>query len=309
MWLYSDMNDGIKDRCLGSWLGLAIGDALGSPIQFQNRDTYEPIIGYRSGGVYQTPAGHWTDDTSMALCLAETLIEHQQYDPTDFGNRLVRWVEDGYNSSMPKCFDIGKTTLTAIGNFRRSGPDDCGETGEYSKGNGSIMRLAPVPIFHRGNPERAETASVWQGSFTHNNTVTANACYLLCHLLLEGYSSGSKDNVFDTLAELTFHADLEEITQQTYRTKLREDVLSDGYVVSTLEAALWAVWNTGTFEEAILLAVNLGHDADTVGAVTGQIAGAIYGYASIPAHLITGLYDAERLLDVGNRLVEGIVER
>ncbi len=298
------MEDKIKDRCLGSWLGLAIGDALGAPIQFQDRDTYETITDYRAGGVYQIPAGYWTDDTSMALCLAETLLEHRQYDPTDFGNRLVKWVGDGYNSSMPKCFDIGRTTLTAISNFRRYGPKDCGERGEHSKGNGSIMRLAPIPIFHRNNRKKAEIEAVWQGAFTHNNTVTANACYLLCHILLEAYSTGDKGKAFDALDKLTFHPALAGIESRNFKINSRDDTASDGYVVSTIEAALWAVWHTETFEDAILLAVNLGHDADTVGAVTGQIAGAIYGYSAIPKHLTNGLHDAQRLHTVGNQLAE-----
>jgi ADP-ribosyl-[dinitrogen reductase] hydrolase len=298
------MNDGIKDRCLGSWLGLAIGDALGSPIQFQNRDAYEPVTRYRAGGVYQTPAGYWTDDTSMALCLAETLIEHQQYEPRDFGNRLVQWVENGYNSSMPKCFDIGQTTLRAIANFRKSGPEDCGEKGEYSKGNGSIMRLAPVPMFYRHSPRQAEAEAVWQGAFTHNNTVTANACYLLCHILLEAYSSGDKERTFDKLNKLDFHSDFSRVEQQNFKSKMRDEIASDGYVISTLEAALWAVWHTENFEDAILLAVNLGHDADTVGAVTGQIAGAIYGYSTIPQLFVTGLHDTNRIMAIGKQLVE-----
>ncbi len=302
--MISKMDDAVKDRCLGSWLGLAIGDALGAPIQFQDRDAYEPVTDYRPGGVYQIPAGYWTDDTSMALCLAETLLEHRQYDPTDFGKRLVKWVEDGYNSSMPKCFDIGKTTLTAISNFRRSGPDDCGEKGEYSKGNGSIMRLAPVPIFHRNNRMKAEVEAVQQGAFTHNNTATANACYLLCHTLLEAYLTGTKEATFDALSNLSFHAEFAGIEKQKFKSNSREETKSDGYVVSTLDAALWAVWHTDTFEDAILLAVNLGHDADTVGAVTGQIAGAIYGYSSIPKYLLDGLHDVQRLLAVGNQLVD-----
>jgi ADP-ribosyl-[dinitrogen reductase] hydrolase len=298
------LNTAKEDRCLGAWFGLAIGDALGAPIQFMDRDTYQLVTGYTSGGRYKLEPGYWTDDTSMALCLAESLIEHGNYVPQDFGDRLVRWVDDGYNSSLPQCFDIGKTTLRAIGNIKRDGYENSGVGGEQACGNGSIMRLAPVPIFYRTNLSKALSISVAQGEITHTHPVTTQACSILCSIILAGIENGTKDAVLNAIPQDTANYDekLHPIIKDRFRQKKRDEIRSDTYVISTLEAALWSVWSTDNFHDAMLLAVNLGHDADTVGAVTGQIAGAIYGYSEIPTDWVHQLAEQDRIFAIGREL-------
>jgi ADP-ribosyl-[dinitrogen reductase] hydrolase len=295
---------GRRNRSIGAFIGLAIGDALGAPIQFKRRDTYQHVSGYTAGGTYSLDPGYWTDDTSMALCLAETLLEKQEYDPIDFGERLVRWVEDGYNSSLPKCFDIGQTTLRAIGEFRRHGPDECGVTGEWAGGNGSIMRLAPVPIYFQNNPAEAVAVSVTQGILTHNHEVPNDACSMLCKILLEGINTGDTTATLSAVQSADVAEKLRHIKDLKFKEKERDDIKSDGYVVSTLEAAMWAVWKTDNFKDALLLAVNLGDDADTVGAVAGQIAGSVYGLDQIPSEWVSGLVENERILKLGEELFD-----
>ena len=285
-------------------MGLAIGDALGAPIQFMRRDTYEHVFGYTAGGTYQLDPGYWTDDTSMALCLAETLIEKNRYDPIDFGDRLVRWVDEGYNSSLPKCFDIGQTTLRAIGAYRRFGHEECGVTGEWAGGNGSIMRLAPVPIFYQEDGRLADEISVSQGILTHNHEVPNDGCRLLSAIILEGIKTGDKDAALSSVETLHVADKISHVRNRDYEEKVRDEIKSDGYVVSTLEAAMWSVWKTNNFRDALLLAVNLGDDADTVGAVTGQIAGAIYGVDEIPKEWITDLAEGNRILNLGQQLFD-----
>lgn len=293
-----------RKRSIGAFIGLAIGDALGAPIQFQRRDTYQHVSGYTAGGAYSLDPGYWTDDASMALCLAETLLEKQSYDPTDFGNRLVRWVDEGYNSSLPKCFDIGQTTLRAIGNFRRHGHETCGITGERAGGNGSIMRLAPVPVYFQDSPDMAEEVSARQGALTHNHEVPNDGCRMLCMILIEGINTGHKDKALSAVNELHVAEKIGHVRDQTYKGKERDVIKSDGYVVSTLEAAMWAVWKTDNFRDALLLAVNLGDDADTVGAVAGQIAGSIYGIDRIPPDWISELAEGPRILELGEQLFD-----
>jgi ADP-ribosyl-[dinitrogen reductase] hydrolase len=285
-------------------MGLAIGDALGAPIQFMRRDTYEHVLGYTAGGTYQLDPGYWTDDTSMALCLAETLIEKGRYDPIDFGDRLVRWVDEGYNSSLPKCFDIGQTTLRAIGAYRRFGHEECGVTGEWAGGNGSIMRLAPVPIFYQEDGRLADEISVSQGILTHNHEVPNDGCRLLSAIILEGIKTGDKDAALSSVETLHVADKISHVRNRDYEEKVRDEIKSDGYVVSTLEAAMWSVWKTNNFRDALLLAVNLGDDADTVGAVAGQIAGAIYGVDEIPEEWKTGLAEGNRILNLGQQLFD-----
>ena len=285
-------------------MGLAIGDALGAPIQFKRRDSYEHVFGYTAGGTYQLDPGYWTDDTSMALCLAETLLEKGHYDPVDFGDRLVRWVDEGYNSSLPKCFDIGQTTLRAIGAYRRFGHEECGVTGEWAGGNGSIMRLAPVPIFYQEDDRLADEISVIQGILTHNHEVPNDGCRLLSAIILEGIRTGNKDAALSAVEALHVADKISHVKNRDYVEKDRDQIKSDGYVVSTLEAAMWSVWKTDNFKDALLLAVNLGDDADTVGAVAGQIAGAIYGLEGIPDDWISELVEGRRILDLGERVFE-----
>ena len=293
-----------RDRSIGALMGLAIGDALGAPIQFMRRDTYEHVFGYTAGGTYQLDPGYWTDDTSMALCLAETLIEKGRYDPIDFGDRLVRWVDEGYNSSLPKCFDIGQTTLRAIGAYRRFGHEECGVTGEWAGGNGSIMRLAPVPIFYQEGDRLADEISVSQGILTHNHEVPNDGCRLLSAIILEGIKTGDKDAALSSVETLHVADKISHVRNRDYEQKVRDEIKSDGYVVSTLEAAMWSVWKTDNFNDALLLAVNLGDDADTVGAVAGQIAGAIYGVDEIPEEWMTGLAEGSRILNLGQQLFD-----
>lgn len=293
-----------RNRSIGAFIGLAIGDALGAPIQFQRRDTYEHVFGYTAGGTYQLDPGYWTDDTSMALCLAETLIEKGCYDPIDFGDRLVRWVDEGYNSSLPKCFDIGQTTLRAIGAYRRFGHEECGVTGEWAGGNGSIMRLAPVPIFYQEDDRLADEISVSQGILTHNHEVPNDGCRLLSAIILEGIKTGDKDAALSSVEILHVADKISHVRNRDYEEKVRDEIKSDGYVVSTLEAAMWSVWKTDNFKDALLLAVNLGDDADTVGAVAGQIAGAIYGLEGIPDDWVSELVEGRRILDLGELLFE-----
>ncbi len=289
------------ERARGCLVGLAVGDAVGVTLEFQTRDTYKPLTDMVGGGPFDLASGQWTDDTSMALCLADTLLDKRHVDVQDLSDRFNRWRRDGENSCQGRCFDIGTTTKIALQHAMDTGNPLAGRTAPDSAGNGSIMRLAPVPIFFSCNIEQARLEARLQSRTTHGALECLDACELLAILLAELISTG--DFELTLIAEKSdFVMNIERIAQGSFRHKNRAEIQSTGYVVHTLEAALWALHSSDTFEQAILTAVNLGHDSDTVGAVTGQLAGAKYGIESIPARWLERLAWAEHIDTLATQL-------
>ncbi|CAN5262168.1 ADP-ribosylglycohydrolase family protein [soil metagenome] len=281
------------ERYRGALLGLAAGDALGATVEFKVRDKFEPMTDIAGGGPHRLQAGQWTDDTSMALCLAESLIVCQEMDLTDQLERYVRWWREGHWSSKGYCFDIGNATSAALSNFERTGDPHSGSTDPYTAGNGSIMRLAPVPLFFASHPAAAIEKSAESSITTHGAKEAVDACRYLGTLICGAVNGASKDALlsdhFFSPAGDGYWQEVEplapkiaEIAAGSFKRKDRPEVKGDFYVVPSLEAALWAFHSTDTFEEGVLAAVNLGDDADTTGAVCVQLAGAFYGASSIP---------------------------
>jgi ADP-ribosyl-[dinitrogen reductase] hydrolase len=222
----------------------------------------------------------------MALCLADALLAypHQQdVHLEDLNKRFVRWYRKGENSVTGVCFDIGITTRRSLEHFEETGEVYSPLTGDHFAGNGSIMRLAPVAVRWHAHEGHAIQAARQQSQTTHGALQAVEGCALLAHILFRAINGDSKTQIFENL---TFQTKSEKIntlvTEKPWRHKSRDDIVSSGYVYHTLEAALWCVYRTDNFKDAVLLAANLGDDADTVAAVTGQIAGALYGISGIP---------------------------
>lgn len=287
----SDAAPEMIDRYLGSLIGLAVGDALGASVEFCPAGSFEPVTGMIGGGAFDLRPGEWTDDTSMALCLAESLIRCRDFYPRDQLARYWKWYTTGHLSSTGRCFDIGITVSHALQRFERTGADYCGSTDPATAGNGSLMRLAPVALFYASKPWAAIEWSGESSRTTHAARAAVDACRYFAALLVGAVSGVGKD---DLLAEMyspvagyweshPLTEEIECIAQGSYRRKEPPEIVGSGYVVKCLEAALWAFHTTDTFEEGCLRAVNLGDDADTTAAVYGQLAGAYYGVRSIPA--------------------------
>jgi ADP-ribosyl-[dinitrogen reductase] hydrolase len=266
-------------------MGLAIGDALGSPAEFKEPGEFEPITDMRYSGVWRIPAGYWTDDTSMAICLAESIIEHGEIRHVDILERFCRWYQLGENSSTGRCFDIGNTTRKALTAWINRGDSKGAPTDAWESGNGSIMRLAPVAVKWFRDLDMLQSAARAQSMVTHASESCLNGCEELATLL------GRAIRGEDVMTELRSFANLQI-----------NGVPNTGYVVDTMIAAKWAVGATDNFDDAVLSAVNLGGDSDTIGAVAGQIAGAIYGVSSIRPSWITTLYDTNRLQNLAEML-------
>jgi len=286
----------IKDRARGALLGLAVGDALGAQVEFSPRGSFPPVKEMLGGGPHQLPAGYWTDDTAMALHLASSIIERGGLDQQDVARRWVRWMEKGEGSSNGVCFDIGCTTSRALLRFARSGEVSPAKD-DASSGNGGIMRLAPVAIAYHADLSRALWASRQQSAITHGSWMCLDGATCL------GYSLVT---LMRRRASQPMPAAIPSMTGVTVNalTKSRDEVRGSGYVVDCLEAALWSFYHTGTFEDAVLAAVNLGDDADTTGAVVGQIAGAWYGASAIPERWLHVLRARRHITDLADALLE-----
>lgn len=291
------------NRFQGCLLGLAIGDAVGTTVEFMPRGSFSIITDMLGGGPFNLKPGQWTDDTSMALCLATSIVEKKGHDPLDQMQRYMHWCKDGYMSSTGKCFDIGRTVLEALGNFEITGDPNSGPTRKNSAGNGSLMRLAPVPMFYAPDLEKAMFFSGESSRTTHGATEAVEACNLFGSILVKALEGKNKSQIlFDNDVRNITSQKILDISKGAYISKVIDQIQSTGYVIESLSAALWSFWNSNSFEEAILKAVNLGNDADTTAAICGQVAGAYYGRVGIPPSWLDKLFLRDEIVTLSNKL-------
>jgi ADP-ribosylglycohydrolase len=302
-------------RYLGCLLGLAAGDALGTTLEFRSPGSFEPIADMVGGGPFHLEAGQWTDDTSMALCLAESLIECGGFDARDQMERYVRWWREGHLSPTGECFDIGGTVSTALGKFLSYGDPYAGSDHPHSAGNGSLMRLAPVPMFWAYDPLAAIERSAESSRTTHGTLTCVDACRYMGGLIVGALAGASNpDLLSDRYAppgaegvwdDGPLCPEIDAIAAGSFKEKSPPAIRGKGYVVDCLEAALWAFHTTNSFEAGALAAVNLGDDADTTGAVYGQLAGAFYGASGIPDRWLEKLAMRDLIEEYAARLADG----
>ena len=269
-----------RNKEKGMLWGLIVGDAFGSPIQFTSKDGHPWITEMEPCPVFNLPAGYWTDDSSMALCVMDSFVRKGGYDLADIGQTFVRWLYEGYLSSKDgQAFDVGGATYTAGLALRRG---SLVNGTEESQGNGSIMRFAPSYLIARAlkRPEILHEVS----DLTHASA-RVRAVVNRFAAVLDEHMAGKR-----TTARSEF--------------KTREEVNNSGWAVSTLEAALWAFNTTASFEEGLIAAVNLGGDSDTIGAVFGQIAGAHYGFEAIPDRWVKAVKTWRKV----DELIEGFLD-
>lgn len=285
----------ISDRKRGCLYGLAIGNALGVAIEFKEKGKFPLITSYRSGGPHSLQKGNWTDDTSMALALADSIFK-KGWNLQDQMTRYLDWFQNGRYTIGDHYYAISYTTRQSLIKFELDGnANNSGDNSVEFSGNGSIVRLAPISIFYSDrypdNIEELSKKAEQSSKTTHSNSQCISACKYMT-LIISGLIAGeAKDMVlsakWDKLKLIRpLDSSIEKIVSGSYR---REEVRGSGWVVASLEAALWAFHDANNFEEAVLRAVNLGEDADTTGAVCGQIAGAYWGESNIPDNLVHDL--------------------
>lgn len=299
-----------KNIWLDGMMGLVVGDALGVPVQFLSREEIKnrpegPVTGMEAGGVYDMPEGTWSDDSSMALATLASIIEKKGVDPGDTMMRFVKWELKGEYTPFGEAFDQGNTCSKAIYKFIKS-PDikNCGVTGEFANGNGALMRILPACLYYyaRSNEsgEAIEGIHVISG-LTHNHIRSKMCCgiyFFMVKSILDGVKNAPKLALRDLLQEgvdngLKYYGrDLRNLTELAHLGRLfrlakfkdvpEEQIKTTGYVIDTIETAVWCLITTKSYRECMLKAVNLGDDTDTVAAIAGGLAGLYYGYENIP---------------------------
>jgi len=281
-----EIDANVQDRKMGCFYGLAIGDALGAAVEFKRPGSFEPVTGFRANGPHNLNDGEWTDDTSMALALADSLAKG--FNEKDQLLKYLSWFQHGEYSVTGKCFDIGNATRASLARFASHGITTAPKVSNAS-GNGSIMRLAPIAIRYCYSEDLVKKA-IASSETTHGNSLCTSACALMATILAGLIRGETKESVlnpeWNEIKKLELHPNIQEIADGSYK---HNNVKGSGYVVESLEAALWAFWSGTNFLESTLKAVNLGDDADTTGAIAGQFSGALYGYSRIPIDLIAGL--------------------
>ncbi|GAA4497766.1 ADP-ribosylglycohydrolase family protein [Pseudaeromonas paramecii] len=268
------------DRAKGCLVGLAIGDAIGTTLEFRPRGSFSPLQDMHGGGHFCLPKGHWTDDTSMALCLGESLLACDGFDAADQMRRYCDWLDNGYQSSLGVCFDVGMTVQSALRRFQKSGNPYSGARSRWSSGNGSIMRLAPVVIAYQADLRACRHYAALSSRTTHASPLCLDACGLFGELLWRLLQGQDKAQALQA-CQLPTEPELATLQGGSFIDKSYAALKGSGFVVESLEAALWCFWHTDSFAECVLAAANLGDDADTTAAVAGQLAGAHYGHGAI----------------------------
>lgn len=295
----------------GALLGLTVADALGVPVEFRSRTVLDadPVTEMRGYGTYNQPPGTWSDDSTMTWCTVESLTLRQTCDTEDMAERFVRWMMSGYMTPYDELFDIGNATREALERYRTEAvwAKFAGLTREQSNGNGSLMRILPMAFYTRDmEVDERDRLVAEVSSITHRHPRSILACLIYVEIalrLLDGLSAAEAYRagiaaIDQRYAEHEERSAFERVLNGGLANLRREEIRSSGYVVDTLEAALWCLLTTGSYREAALKAVNLGEDTDTTGAVVGGLAGILYGEAGIPEEWlsqITKLDELQRL--------------
>ena len=311
------------NKIIDGIIGFAIGDALGVPVEFRTRSYLKrnPVAAMMGYGSHKVPAGCWSDDTSMTLCLMQSFIDFGYFNMEATMKNFVKWVEEAQFTATNEVFDIGITCSKAIRNFVINSiePVNCGPKNIRSNGNGSLMRILPVAYYI--NKENLEAKEVYQlisdiSSLTHGHEISILGCYIYINFVNSLLNGNTKQEAYDHLKDCDYSFFNEEsllvyngILLEDISKRKEQTIKSSGYVVDTLEATLFSLLTTSSYKEAVLKAVNLGDDTDTIGAITGSLAGIEYGYKKIPQEWLDTLIKKDYLVkqcnDFYNVLLKG----
>ena len=284
------------NKIIDGIIGFAIGDSIGVPVEFKSREELKvnPVTDMIGNGTYNMPVGSWSDDTSMTLATLDSIIENKDINTNDITDKFLKWYRKNEYTPTGKTFDIGDTTLKALTKYelKLDEAKNCGGTDKYDNGNGSLMRMLPISyyIYYKNIENDFEIYNIVKdvSSITHAHEISILGCYIYVKYVLELLNGNSKEKAYSNIKNLNYTFFKKE-SIETYDRILKQDISkleeqeisSQGYIVSTLEAVLWLFLNSTNYNETILKAVNLGNDTDTVGAITGSLLGLYYGIDNI----------------------------
>jgi ADP-ribosyl-[dinitrogen reductase] hydrolase len=292
----------LAERYAGSLLGLACGDAVGTTVEFRAPGTFAKLTDMIGGGPFELAPGQWTDDTSMALCLAESLLYCKGFDARDQMARYTNWWRWGYFSATGECFDIGNTVQQALRRFEETGNPYAGSSDPMTAGNGSLMRLAPVVLYYFPDRLAVDQYCAESSRTTHAASEAIECCRLFGYLLCLALEGRSRQDFFEVSMEDLKEPRVARLAAGSFLDKRTEEIAGTGYCVASLEAALWCFSRGYDFQSTVLAAANLGDDADTTAAIAGQLAGAYYGVQSIPPAWLERLHLRSAIESYAQRL-------
>lgn len=312
-----------SNKITDSLIGLALGDALGVPYEFSSRDKMKnsPATGMIGYGTHNQPEGTWSDDSSLAFCLAESLVDG--YDLKDIAQKFIWWKRQAYWSARGEIFDIGMTTSRAISRLEKILNNDYPEEltrqkfqgQENDNGNGSLMRIMPLLFYIKGKPIKEQFEIVWDVSaLTHRHIRAAMSCMIYLKLaenLLDGQDkfqaySDMRKEIKAFWEEIAFSHEerihFEKVIQNDILQTPIDDLLSGGYVIEVLESSIWFFLSKENYVDTVLGIINIGHDTDTSATIAGGLAGLYYGLEDIPMYWVASLARMEDIFDLGERL-------
>ncbi|KXG53013.1 ADP-ribosylation/Crystallin J1 [Penicillium griseofulvum] len=320
------MSPSLKSRAKGAIWGVCVADALGGPVQFRDAGTFKPITTLRYVEPFSQPAGSYSDDGSMTLALACSFSKSDmQYNHTLSIEYFVDWLTKGRFGTVGHSWDVGRSTRISLRKWIKYGMEggdfefaqvmviDALNYNEYS-GNGSLMRIVPIGVVYWNNSTLAREVARKHSQITHPSMACVEACEAYTELVCKAMNGETKKQLFHALSVFPFtHPDLKErMSLYRYRTindwksKAPSEITSSGWVVDTLECALWAFFKYDTWKEGALAVVNLGGDSDTAGAVYGGLAGTFYGVDSIPSEWVDGMQNKGFIGSIADTLSDGI---
>lgn len=299
-----------------SLIGFSIGDAIGVPIEFEDREKLmsSPVTKMQEYGSYDVPKGVWSDDTSMTLATMDSIIECNGINYNDIADKFCNWINKAEYTATNEVFDIGITTKYALMRYwdNKSDATKCGGAGINENGNGSLMRMLPIALYcHYKKISEEEMFDIVKNvsSITHAHEISIMGCYIYVKYLLSILNGNNKIESYDDIKNIEYKMYFNKETINQYNRILEnnikdlniDDIESTGYVVSTLESVLWIILNCNSYSQSIIGAINLGGDTDTIGAITGSIAGIIYGFDSISDNWIKDMKNLEYLENISTR--------
>ena len=297
-------------------IGFAIGDAIGVPIEFVNRTKLqkEPITTMQGYGSHAVPEGTWSDDTSMTLATLDSLIECKSINYKDIADKFLNWINNAKYTATDIVFDIGFTTRNALTRYHleKLEPTLCGGDKINENGNGSLMRMLPIALYvYYKNLKEEEIITIVKNisSITHAHEISHLGCYIYVKYIQYLLTGLNKLESYQRVLELNYEKYFTKESINEYQRILKtnikdlsiDDINSSGYIRHTLEAVLWTILTTDNYKDAIIKAINLGEDTDTIGAITGSIAGLIYGYNTFPKEWLNKLKKLDYLEEISNK--------
>jgi ADP-ribosyl-[dinitrogen reductase] hydrolase len=294
----------LHHKYCGALFGLACGDALGTTNASKPPGSFERLTDMVGGGPFNLQPGQWSDGTSMALCLGESLVNCRGFDANDQMQGYLRWWQDGHMSARGYCFDISKTVGTALTTYKKTGNPFAGSVDASAASIGSLIRLAPVPLAYRMYPELAIYYAGGSSRTTHGAAAAVDACRYYAALILGALDDRAKAELLSpNFYQGALSPEIREIADGSFKDKNPPAIAGTDYVARALEASLWAFYRSSSFEKGALLAANLGDNSDTTASVFGQLAGCYYGSEAIPQHWLNKLAMRETISTLADNLL------